>query len=158
MNKRLLIDIETTGLDCTKDSITELACIYMENKKIVKRAFYKEDIYNNFLGFLDSVCDKYDKYDKIYFIAYNAKFDNEFIRKLFTDNKNDYIGSYFYNPYVCVMQLVAYKSMIKRIRFDDFKLSTVCKYFKIPVKEKSLHGADYDIEITRKLYNKLSKW
>lgn len=155
----MFIDIETSGLDPKIDSIVQLAYIYKEGGNIVKTGDLKgQDIYTKFTTDLNTLVDKYNKEDKMYFIAYNAGFDNEFVRNLFLKNNDKFFGSYFYSPHICVMQLAAYKFMRKGKRPESFKLSDVCKYFGIKVVEDKLHDGMYDITLTKKLYNKLVKW
>lgn len=159
MRKEIFLDLETNqSLDPLTGTITEIGIIYRVDGKVKKELFIDRDIYNNLIKFLDSVINKFDPKDKAYFIAYNAKFDNDFIRQLFLKNKNDFIGSYFYNPVIDVMQLAAHKFMRKNIRPDNFKLGVVCKYFGIKVNDNKLHNALYDIQKTKELYNKLLKF
>lgn len=157
VRKEIFLDLETNmSLNYKTGKITEIGIIYRIDGKIKKQLLIKNNIYNNLLKFLDSVINKYDKTDKADFIAYNAVFDTSFIRELFLQNNNKFYGSYFYNPAICVMQLARYKLRNKE-RPDNFKLSTVCKYMGIKVIEGDLHGALYDIKITKDLYNKLNK-
>jgi len=46
--------------------------------------------------------------------------------------------------------------MNERTNFDDFKLATVAKYMGITVDENKLHGADYDVYLTREIYYKIT--
>lgn len=159
MRKEMFIDIETSGLDPNKDSIVQLAYIYREGGKVVSTGDLKgKDIYTRFTVALNSMVDKYNKEDKIYFIAYNAGFDNEFIRQMFLKNGDKYYGSYFHSPHICVMQLAAFKFMRKNKRPDSFKLGEVCRYFNMKVADAKLHDGMYDITLTKNLYNKLIKW
>lgn len=150
--KLLLIDIETTGLDCKTDSIREIGGIVKIDGKIKKRFLFKTNIYNNLISILDTYCNKYDKNDKFYFVAYNARFDSDFIRELFLKNGNKFYGSYFNSPFIDVLQLVARKLMGKKKQPENFKLGTIAKYYNIPCNESSFHKADYDIRITNEIY------
>lgn len=159
MRKELFIDIETSGLSAKDDSIVQLAYIYREGGKIKETGDLKgKDIYLQFLSFLDKCVDRYNKEDKIYFIAYNAVFDTEFVRNMFLQNKNEFFGSYFYSPPICVMLLAAFKYMRKGKRPENFKLGTVCRDFGMRVADDKLHDGMYDITLTKNLYNKLLKW
>ena len=82
--KICFVDIETTGIDSEKDKIWQIAgCIrnngrILENfnlidKKSEKRLYYK------FKEVLNRNVDPFDKKDKMYFVAYNAKFDSSFV-------------------------------------------------------------------------------
>jgi len=156
----MFIDIETNqSLDPKTGSIVQLAYIYRVGGKIKGRGDFKgKDIYSRFLADLDKYVDRYNKDDKMYFIAHNAQFDSEFIRNMFLQNKNEFYGAYFYNPPICTMLLAAYKCMKKNKRPENFKLGTLCRTFNIKVKEDKLHDAAYDIDLTKQLYNKLAKW
>lgn len=162
--KICFIDIETTGLDEKKDTIWQIAGCIRENGRI-KQKFNlinkknEKDLYFKFIKILNKSVNKFDKKDKLYFTAYNAGFDNKFIRRLFETNNNKFYGSYFFNPHICILQMVARYLMKKGVnkRPENFKLSTVCKYFKIPINEKKLHDGNYDVTIMKKLYNKLDR-
>lgn len=157
MRKEIFLDLETNmSLNSKTGKIKEIGIIYRVNGKIKKQLLIKNNIYSNLISFLDSVINKYDKTDKADFIAYNAKFDTDFIRELFLQNGNKFYGSYFYTPPICVMQLAKYKLRNKK-RPENYKLSTICKYMGIKVFENNLHSALYDIQITKELYNKLNK-
>lgn len=159
MAKQIFIDLETTGLDPKVDNIRQLAFIFVKNGKVVKKCDIKSNFYYEFTQELNKLIDKYNKDDKAYIIGQNPRFDDEFLRELFLKNKNQYYGSYFYNPPIDVMQLAAWKIMRKnRKRPENFKLGTLAKHFGVPVKDENLHDAMYDIEITRKLYMKLLKY
>lgn len=155
--KQIFIDIETTGLNPESDKIIQIAGIIKVNGKIKEKFDFKTNIYINFLNLLDKHINKFDKNDKAYFLAYNAKFDNDFIRKLFLDNNNKFIGSYFYNPVIDVLQMTSYKFMLKKKFPENFKLITVAKFLQIKVDENKLHNAAYDIFITNEIYKKLIK-
>lgn len=161
MIKQLFIDLETTGLNPKTDSITEFGYIYKVGGKIKKQGVIKVpngvNIYPSIINLIDGFVDKFNKEDKMYFIAYNAEFDTNFMRELFTQNNNNFFGSYFYNPSVCIMQMVANKLMRKNVRPENFKLSTICKYYKVPVDETKLHSALYDIKISNEVYKAVRK-
>lgn len=162
--KICFIDIETTGLDWNKEKIWQLAGCIRDNGKI-KQKFNiinkksEKAIYYNFKKILNKHIDPFNPKDKMYFLAYNAGFDSSFIRRMFDSNNDKFFGSYFINPYICLMQMAAryFMKNQKKVKPNNFKLSTICKYFKIPINEKKLHDGNYDIEISRKLYNKLDK-
>lgn len=162
--KLCFIDIETTGLDENKEKIWQIAGHIRDNGKIVNRFNIidkksEKNLYYKFLRSLDKSVNKFDKEDKMFFIAYNAGFDSKFIRRMFESNDNAFFGSYFYNPYICVMQMAAryFMKFPNKERPKNFKLGEMCKYFKILVNDKKLHDGYYDITLTRKLYNKLNK-
>ena len=162
--KICFIDIETTGLDEKVDRIWQIAGCIRENGKIIEKFNYidkksEKNLYYKLLTSLDKGVNKFDKDDKMFFVAYKADFDNKFIRRLFESNENKFYGSYFFNPHVCLMQMAAryFMKNSRKKRPDNFKLSTICRYFGISVVDSKLHDGNYDITISRKLYNKLNK-
>ena len=183
-NKLCFIDVETTGTDPNSCSIIQLSGIIVDSDEEITFDYkirpYKdciteealavtgytreeimdfddsESIYKTFLELLDEYIDKYDKTDKMLFIAYNANFDYQFVRKFFEFHGNPYFGSYFYFPPLDIMT-IAYWELLRRgkKRPENFKLATVAKAFRVEVDEKKLHNSMYDIELTRKLYSQL---
>lgn len=155
--KLIIIDTETTGLDYKLDSITEIGGIVKIDGKIKEKFIFKNDLYNNFIKLLNKYCSKYDKTDKFYFVAYNAHFDMNFIRELFLKNGNVYYGSYFYNPCIDILQLVAYKLMGKKKQPENFKLGTIAKFYGINCNENQLHTAYYDAFLANEILKKVRK-
>lgn len=165
MRKELFIDIETNdSLDSKTGVITQIGYIYRvdgklkEEKNINNHDNHNRNLYRTFTSCLDKMVNKYNKDDKLYFIAYNARFDNDFIREMFLQNNDKYFGSYFYSPYLCIMNLAAFKYQRKGRRPENFKLGTVCKDMGIKVDDTKLHDALYDIKLSKELYNKLIKF
>jgi len=112
-------------------------------------------VYGEFIGKLDKHINKFDKKDKAFFIAYNARFDEDFIRQWFTDHGNKYFGAYFWFPPIDVMQMAMFCLMYERDKMADFKLGTVAERVlgKTPT---DLHDGLVDINLTRQIFNKLS--
>lgn len=102
--------------------------------------------------------DKKNNSDKLTGIAYNARFDFDFLINAFKREKI-YPGllSYLWHPVICAMNLSMEVLKEERARFQNFKLATVCEHFQIHSEEESLHDALYDVDITWKLYQSLSK-
>jgi len=167
MRKELFIDIETNdSLDPKTGLITQIAYIYREDGKLKGEGDLRSNpdakdnkvIYGLFTNDLNKFVDRYNKEDKLYFIAYNAPFDNNFIREMFLQNGDKFFGSYFYSPHLCIMNLAAFRYQRKGKRPENFKLATVCKDMGIEVNEDKLHDASYDIQLSKELYNKLIKF
>lgn len=113
----------------------------------------QKQAYNKIVLFLDKYINKYDKKDKAYFIGYNChSFDEPFLRKLFENNSNPYIGSYFWYPSIDVMHITAFLAIGQRHKLGDFKLPTVAKSLGIEVDKDKLHNATYDVYLTRQIY------
>ena len=106
----------------------------------------------DFIHFLSKFCDRFDKLDKLQFVAYNAKFDDRFIRSWFTKHGDNFFGSWFWNPSICVMQSIAWLAREKRSEFANFRLETMCNLANIEFNEEDAHDARYDIQKTLELY------
>jgi len=128
-------------------------------EKIDKISTYQSPrkAYAQFVSILEKYVDKYDPTDKFISIGYVADFDNRVLRRFFKRNNDEYFGSYFWHPWIDIMNLAAYMYQDKRHLFQDFKLGTVCQYAGIEIGDRPLHDASVDIEITRELYYQLTK-
>jgi len=116
-----------------------------------------EEAYKLFVEFLCKHVNKYDKMDKLQFIAYNAPFDDKFVRSWASRNGEKYFGSYFWYPSICVMQMVAAFVMPIRPVVQSFKLETICAMAEIEWNDDEAHDALYDIQKTRELFLKIAK-
>jgi len=113
-------------------------------------------IHDNLLLLWGKYVNCYDKRDKMFFIGYNShSFDMPFVREFFRKCGDKFFGSWFHYPSIDVMILAAYKMVDKRRWMPDFKLLTVADRLGIPVDKTRLHDAFYDIEITKKVYEKV---
>ena len=179
--KYCFLDVETTGLYPWKHSITQLSGILEidceevagfnyfikpdPNKDIDLKALAVQGrtladfaeampasaAYEDLHKLLSKHCEKFDKTDKFFFIAYNARFDEDFVRAFFTANGNKFFGSFFWTPSIDVMQMAAIESMMERQFFPDFKLGTVAEYF-LQKRTEGLHDSNVDIRLTRDLF------
>jgi DNA polymerase III alpha subunit (gram-positive type) len=113
------------------------------------------DAYRQFVGFLSRHCDKYNKADKLHFVAYNAKFDADFMREFFKKNGDSFFGSWFWNPPICVMQAAAWMTMRVRGALPNFRLETLCKCAELGWDDSRAHDASYDIAQTLALFKYL---
>lgn len=95
---------------------------------------------------------KFNKKDKMHFVAYNAAFDSDFMRQWFTINGDSYFGSWFWHPPICVMQAAAWLTQRVRGALPNFQLGTVCNAAGLGWDESKAHDADYDIEKTVELF------
>lgn len=107
---------------------------------------------------LSRYVNKYDKLDKFVLSGYNiSAFDEPFLRQLFIDNaatrdersKGGYFGSWFFWPCRDVQTYLAEHITEYHLRLKNYKLSTVCEHFNIPI---DAHDALSDIKATRQLY------
>ena len=109
----------------------------------------EQEIYNDFIGKLDTYIDKFDKTDKFIVAGYNVKFDINFLNEFFRRNGNPYLFSYISGAtldplsYIPLLQLL---NKLPKLRND--KLGTWCEYFNIPL---DAHDSFNDIVATKKL-------
>jgi DNA polymerase III alpha subunit (gram-positive type) len=113
--------------------------------------------YSEFVAWLSEHVNRYDKSDKLHFVAYNAKFDAEFVRSWFEKHDDAYFGSYFWNPPICVMMGAAWFTKRVRSALPNFKLSTLCQCAELGWDEAQAHDASYDIDKTIELYRYLDE-
>jgi DNA polymerase-3 subunit epsilon len=177
--KILFLDCETTSLNSWKGALVQVYGIIRIDGKIQerfdlrinpfndaeikvngefnrgKRTYSDSDGFEKMLEILEKYVDPYNKEDKFFVVAHNARFDEDFIRAWFKRNKNQWFGSYFWNPWICTLQMAANYFYLKGIRQDvkNMKLSTLCEYFGLNVKEDKLHDASYDVPLMKDLYN-----
>lgn len=187
MLKLLFIDLETTGTDPTKHGVVQIAGqIYIDGeeqerfdmraKPLPGQLVSKEaldhtgltiemlrefpepmEAFQQFRRLLGRYVNKFDRLDKFYFIAYNAAFDYNFLRKWYETLGDKFFGSWIWFPYVDVMTLASQALMASRPGMTNFKLATVAKEFDIEVDESQCHDAQYDIDVTKQLYSRVVK-
>lgn len=181
MIKRCFIDLETTGLSPKRNGVLEIGavieysnvceeflfrCRPFEGDVITQAALdvnklTEEKIssfpsplkaHGDLVTHLSRHVDRYNKRDKLFFIAYNANFDSQFLREFFKKAGDEYYGSYFWHPFIDVMTMTALRLMNVRHEMSSFHLDDAARRVGIAVDEEKRHGAMYDIELTRKLY------
>jgi DNA polymerase-3 subunit epsilon len=113
------------------------------------------DAFKQFTDWLAIHVNRFDKKDKLQFLAYNAPFDVGFVRQWFLKNGDNYFGSFFWNPAICVMQATAWFVQSARPAFPNFQLGTICQCAELGWDEDSAHDADYDVAKTVELYRYL---
>ena len=107
---------------------------------------------------LQKYVNKYDKKDKLQFVAYNARFDEDFLRHFFEQhNSKEWYGSYFWTPCICVYLAMGFYAQTVRSSFPDMKLGTMCRCAEIPFQDNEAHDAMYDVEKTILLYKYLGR-
>lgn len=182
-SKLCFIDVETSGLTPGVNSILQLAgcidinrevkesfnwkCAPFEGARVDPGALVANNTtYADFEGRISAdtcirefreICGQYvsrfDKRDKMFFVAYNSRFDEDFVRAHFLHIHDKFYGSYFWAPSLCVMQMALQQCINIRQTLPDFKLGTVASHFlKRDVTQDGLHDASTDITITRELF------
>lgn len=185
LEKVFFVDLETTGVDSRKHGIWQMAFriiikgVEVERFKWTMRPFpgkmVAEDalkvgkvtldelrtfddptvIYQRLMDVLKKYCNKFDRQDKLWFVGYNAFFDNEFLRRWFEDNGDRYFGSWFYFPYIDVMQLAAFVLAPVRSQLENFKQQTVMEFLGFPLE--NAHDAGADIDGTMRMFYHFEK-
>lgn len=119
----------------------------------------EEDVFIELIKWLDERFNKYDPLDRAFFLAYNAKFDNEFIWKMFkryeTGTKDDaHYGSYFRKGCVIdILPIVAATVDYGMLPVpENFQNKTIAKLLDIPLE--NAHSALEDIKASRLIYLK----
>lgn len=183
---KVFLDLETSGLSKYKHGVWQLACIvFKENKRVNEferkftilddkesdpEAFKNAEItieelaelpepnkaFGEFKSLLEVYINPYNSDQKAHMYAYNARFDEKFLRQWFYDMGDRYFGSWFWFPPVDVMNLAVEHIGEERYLLDNFKQGTVAEYLGIEVEKERLHDALYDIELTKKIYDKLT--
>ena len=145
--KILFYDLETTGIDYTKDAIIQFAGILINLNEI-----------NNKVEILDKYCNKYNNVDKILLCGYNnLHFDNDFLRQWFIDNGDTFFGSWFWSNAIDVMSEAGLYFMHYRPAMTNFKLGSIAKFLNIETDDSALHDGFYDIKLTMKIFLTLIK-
>lgn len=109
-----------------------------------------------FTDWMSKYVDRYNKTDKFNFVAYNAPFDDNFLREFFNDCGDKFYGSWFWNPALCVMRQAAMEIRDSRASISNFKLGNICALAEIDFDESTAHDAMYDIEKTLELFKALT--
>ena len=179
MKKAFYLDVETTGLHPWHNDIQQIACLVEINGEVVEefeskvRPFNMDNIneqamkvtgvtkdelldypepkivYNQLIDLLAKYVNKYEKSDKFTPIAYNGKFDCEFLSGFFKKNDDKYYGSWFNWKLVDPLALLYIMDYKRKIALPNYKLSTACQHFGIPLVA---HDALNDIRATRELW------
>jgi DNA polymerase-3 subunit epsilon len=182
MKKVFFFDTETTGLDCKKQDIIQLA--YMieidgeikEEGSLYTQPFNYDTIQQEALNtnkltveqlkafpspsvtfmqlkrVLNKYIDKFNKLDKFSPAGYNVNFDVGFLREFFFKNKDKYYGSYFDYHLLDPIPVLHLLEYKGLIKLPNYKLVTVCEYFNINI---DAHEALSDIKATRQVIQKL---
>jgi len=189
MKKRVLLDCETTSLDPIKGGLIQLAGIFeIEGKVVDKFSYYikpfpddviedaalevcnitREEletfpepltVFKEFLALLDKHCHKFNKKDKLSFMAYNSPFDYSFVQEWFKKCGEKFFFAYFSWPSIDIAGFAdEYMEAQKagwRYELPNFKLGTVSEALGINIAAPEgggLHNAMYDIAITYKIW------
>jgi len=143
-----------------KDAIIEPEAMTIGNVTAAQIMLYPpmEIVHSKLLELLGKHCNKFNPKDKYFMVGYNnASFDNNFLRAFFTQMNDKYFGSWFWSSSIDVMVLATERLKHERPAMENFKLHTVAKQMGIVVDEAKLHDANYDINLTRQIYQLITK-
>jgi DNA polymerase-3 subunit epsilon len=171
-------DVETTGKDPKKQDIIQLGFIIeidgeiKESGNIFIQPFNYDTIeqealdvnrrtieeiktfptpqesYNELIGILEKYVDRFNKEDKFHHGGYNSRFDLEFLKQFFIKNEDIFFGSWFNYRAIDPLPILHTLDGIGKVSIENYKLPTVCEYYKIPI---DAHDALSDITATRTL-------
>ena len=179
--KVIWIDTETTGLDCVKHGVIQLACIVeidgnevgqfqshvrpspgdMITPKALEISGTTRDDLKDFPGprvvlehlrqFLTRYVNPYESMDKYRPVGYNVQFDLGFWEQFFLKQGDKFFYSFVTHKAIDVMAVIRYLDFMKILEFPDCKLETVCKELDIDVAFDDMHNALTDVKATRAL-------
>ncbi len=179
MKKAAYIDVETTGLHPHHNDIIQIACLIEINGEIVEeytsrvRPFKIENaneqalkvtgvtldeiqhypepsiVHAKLVDIFAKYVNKFERSDKFTPVAYNGKFDCEFLHAFFKKNGDKYYGSWMNWKIVDPLALLYIMDYKRKIALPNYKLATVCQHFGIPLQA---HDALEDIKATRELW------
>lgn len=120
--------------------------------ELMARPMSSKDAYLEFNKMLCRHIDKYNKFDKAVFCAYNAHFDAQMINGWYNSHGNKYFfglchGGAYIDP--LQMALMYEMKMGKQIFFPNRKLETVAKALGVSLEKA--HDALHDIRATREV-------
>lgn len=180
--KLLYFDVETTGLSPYKNDVIQFSAIVEIDNVVKEEfnVFIKpfdfttveaqalainntelNDLYTYtppkraFLEieeFLGKYIVRRDKNDKFTPVAYNGRFDLDFMSSFWKKNRSNFFGSWQNWQLLDPLALWRYYRLLHNVTTIDNKLATACEYFGIPLKA---HDAMEDIRATRRLHKTL---
>lgn len=108
------------------------------------------------IGILSKYVDKFSPRDKFHLVGYNNRnFDDQMLRAFFERHLDKYFGSWFWSDSIDVMILASEHLREQRPTMKDFKLRTVAQQLEIPIDESKLHDAQYDIDLTIRIWQRI---
>ena len=141
--------------DMVAKEVLEMNGMTMEEfRNKMAQAMEGPAVYAEMCGIFAKYVDKYQKTDKFFFAAYNATFDDSFLRRLWEKCNDVYYGSWFWWPPLDVAILACEYLLKERHRLVNFKLETVGKHLGINIPGEA-HDAIHDILLTRAIYQRV---
>lgn len=119
----------------------------LKNKETVTQ----QQLVLKFISFLTNHIDPYDQYTKAAFIAYNAGFDESFIRELLKKANLNW-GNFFVVKSICMYQQALWFLGDKIILLKETTLASISRFLGANVSKEQLHGAKYDVELLKYIW------
>lgn len=181
-SKVLVFDVETTGLDAALHDIVQFAGMMVINGRIegkrdfLVRPFNPASIsdeameihgrtVSEVLGYppplevqkeicvwLGQFIDKYNKADKAWPMAYNGRFDMDFLSRFWQRCADAYLGSWINWRLLDPLALAHLLDYHGTLSLPDYKLSTLATQFDVPLRA---HDALSDCTATWEVWGKL---
>ena len=143
--------IRPSNMDTIEDKALEVGGITKE--ELEKIDYTIKDAVEDLKDVFGKYVDKYDKEDKFVVAGYFIHFDYQFLREMFFKSGDRYgVGSWCFTCLLDVPSFISIGVAKYGMRFENFKLETVCKKLDVPLKA---HNALSDIKATRILYEAL---
>ena len=177
--KLMYLDLETTGLDYVKNGIIQIAGIIeidgvkkeefnlkpapfpndVVNLKAVEAHGIPEEVFRAYvspyevhkalISVWDRYIDKFDKNDKLTIVAYNARFDDEFLRAWFKKLCDNYYGSYIQPYKIDIFSITGMLQVLGVLPTDNLRQETVASYLGI---QYNAHDGLEDIRAGRQIF------
>jgi DNA polymerase-3 subunit epsilon len=113
----------------------------------------QSEVFLEFSRKVDKYVDRYDRGDGFFLAGFNnARFDDLFLRMFYNLNGDEFFDAVYWNQPLDVLTLAGQYLKRRRGGMPNFKLKSVAKELGIALDESRLHTAEYDVEITRKIY------
>lgn len=114
--------------------------------------------YAAMVNFFSGCVNRYDKADKMHFIAWNGLFDWQKLNEFFERNADPYLAAYFARPAIDLKQLINLDLIKSNARpgvggVGYFNLEWVLEYYGLEKPEGDLHDAMVDIRATRLIWD-----
>lgn len=95
-------------------------------------------------------------HEQLWFLAYNSKFDWDFISEWFKEQNNSSFKNYFYIPHICIQQMAVMHLSYKRCEMRSVSLSPIATKFNLVVESCLHHTALYDAHLAMQIFNKIT--
>ncbi|HPM74109.1 MAG TPA: 3'-5' exonuclease [Saccharofermentans sp.] len=136
----------------------------LTEEDVQSRDMTYEQAFMEFMKLLVRHCKPFDAQDKMFFCAYNAHFDKDFIVNFIQENQNMLteklanqkflFGNFFWSNTMDIMVLASYAMASIRTKMNNFKLTTVYNTLRMmglidtDISKADAHDALFDVYMT----------